>query len=223
MSSPPLLLPEANCAYLPTLFTRPRWRPARWRTCNNQEKKIPSQVSKCTKDSMSWVCFTWPTTWRVRRQLVVHCKWCFGKDEKKFIAMHFHHWNGMTHLPRNHTGAPSPWKHPECRNLARRCNNLLKVFAKSPALPSGHSSFTIGWYSLKRNVRRRSHVLPCCGGSTHQLVRGSSHRLRVAEALQVLCTFPFLGDNIVPDSKCKCPPPQLLLQVCFHTLNCLPF
>ena len=90
MPFPPILLPAANFSCVTTVFTRPSWRPARWRTWNNWEKKI----------LLSWVCFTKPTTWRVEIQIVRHCKWCFRKGEKKCILVYYCHWDGATPLPQ---------------------------------------------------------------------------------------------------------------------------
>lgn len=45
-------------------------------------------------------------------------------------------------------------------------------------------------------------------------VRDIMHKHRATEVLQVLRAFPFLGDNIIPDSKYTCPP-QPLLHICF--------
>lgn len=156
VSSPPILLAEANFTYLPTLVTRGKWRPARWRTWNNQRKPI----------LLRWVCFTKSPTWRVKSHLVRHCKWCFRKHKETFIPVHYCCWDGVTHLPQIRTGVLPSWKHPGWRNL-ERCDNLLEVLGRSPALPSWHSSFTIGWYSLTGNAKRRSSVLPYCGGDTH--------------------------------------------------------
>lgn len=115
------------------------------------------------RNKISWVCSTRPTPWRVRSQLVRHCKWWFRKEEKFFPKQY---WDGVIHLPQICIGALPSQKHPGCKNLTRRCDDLLKVFARSPALSHWHSPFATGWYSLEGNVKRRSSVLPHCVGDT---------------------------------------------------------
>lgn len=193
---------ETACALLPFCCQKqiflpfPLWLPDHSRGLKGGGLKI----TRRNQILLNWICFTRPTPWRVRSQLVRHCELCFRKEERFFLK-HYCHWGGVIDLPQSCIGALPSQKHPGCKNLTRRCNDLLKVFARVPSLSHSHSHICPWMVFPRRECRKEVNVLPCCVGDTHQAVTGRIQILGTAVALQELSTFPLLGDNITPDSK----------------------
>lgn len=109
------------CCQRQFFLTFPLWLPDQGRWL--QGEGLNQEKSDDPKLSLLYQAYPW----RVRSQLVRHCEWCFRKEEKFFLK-HYCHWNGVTHLPQSRMGALPSQKHPGCKNVTRRCNDLLKVF-----------------------------------------------------------------------------------------------
>lgn len=175
-----LAKPETAGALLPSccqkqfFLTSPLW-------LSDQGRGRGLKITKRNKILLNWVCFSSP--WRVRSQLVKDSELCF-REEEKFFLKHYCHQDRVINLPQSCAGALPSQKHPGCKNLTRRCSDLLKVFARSPDVSHRHSPFAPRWYSLEENVKRRSSVLPHCVGDAYQAVRGRIQIVGAAEALQ---------------------------------------
>lgn len=179
------LLP--SCCQKQFSLTFPPWLLAQGRGLKGEGLKM----TRRNKILLIWVCFTRLVPWRVRSQLVRHWEWCFRREEK-FFCKNYCHWHGVIYLPQSSIGALPSQKHPGCKNLTRRCNDLLKVLARRPDLPHSHSPLGPGWYSLEGNAKRRSSVLPHCVGDMHQTVREKIPAVRVQTQSVPLCVKKFV-------------------------------
>lgn len=120
--------PGTPCALLPSccqkqfFLTFPLWLP-------DQGRGGGLKITRREEILLNWVCFTSP--WRVRSQLVKHSEWCFRKEDKFFLKYYCHQ-DRVINLPQSCTGALPSQKHPGCKNLTRRCSDLLKVLQGAP-------------------------------------------------------------------------------------------